>query len=157
MTGKRNFSSLVLKLASGLLAFMLLCNAGLVAGPTASAAEEPVEHGETAELGQVTPDDRGEAMASTLHQATIAGLRPETTCIFRVHSGQTVDDDGGALYRVTTKETTLPPLPHLAYGQVETSDGAPAGTALVRAWVEDAQGNGSGPVSAAVDGWHTGP
>jgi hypothetical protein len=88
-----------------------------------------------------------------VHHVTLTGLTPESAYYFRVHSGDTVDDNGGALYQVSTKATTMPPMPFLAYGQVETSDGKPAVGALVRAWLLDAEGGESEPLSALVDGW----
>jgi hypothetical protein len=120
-----------------------------------------VEYGETTALGQTAHDDQGEGAVSQAHHVTLTGLRPETTYFFRVHSGDgstalttgTVDDNGGALYQVNTKETGMPPVPYLAYGQVETADGQPAVGALVRAWLVDGEGNYSEPLSAVVDGW----
>jgi hypothetical protein len=41
----------------------------------------------------------------------------------------------------------------LAYGQVQTSDGMLAAGALVRAWLLDADGNPSEPLSTLVDGY----
>ena len=104
-------------------------------------------------------DDLGEGTVSQVHHVTLTGLTPETTYYFRVHSGlTTVDDNDGALYQVTTKETGMPPMPYLAYGQVETVDGAPeAGVpavgALVRMWLVDGDGKPSDPLSTLVDGY----
>jgi hypothetical protein len=88
-----------------------------------------------------------------VHEVTLTGLQPETTYYFRVHSGQAVDDNEGALYQVTTRATELPPAPFLAYGQVESAGGVPAVGTLVRAWLVDGRGNESEPLSALVDGW----
>ncbi len=54
----------------------------------------------------------------------------------------------------------MPPIPYLAYGQVETSDGQPAVGTLVRVWLLEAQHALSGaegdkspePLSTLVDG-----
>ncbi len=98
-------------------------------------------------------DDLGEGTASRVHQVTLTGLAPETTYYFRVHSGEAVDDNDGALYQVTTRATELPPAPFLAYGQVETSEGAPAVATLVRAWLVDNAGDASEPFLTLVDGY----
>jgi hypothetical protein len=103
-------------------------------------------------------DDCGEGAVSSVHHVTLTNLIPETNYLFRVHSGETVDDSGGELHQVTTKATELPSAPFLAYGQVETasdgtSAGAPAVGALVRAWLVDGEGGRSQPLSAVVDGW----
>ncbi len=103
-------------------------------------------------------DDLGEGTVSQVHHVTLTGLAPETTYSFRVHSGYSVDDNDGALYQVTTKETGMPPIPYLAYGQVETVDGTPeAGVpavgALVRMWLVDGDGKPSDPLSTLVDGY----
>jgi hypothetical protein len=103
-------------------------------------------------------DDDGEGAVSSVHHVTLTGLTPETNYLFRVHSGEIVDDSDGDLHQVTTNATGMPPVPSLAYGQVETtSDGtsssAPAVGALVRARLVDGEGGRSQPLSALVDGW----
>ncbi len=103
--------------------------------------------------GLVVHDDQGEGIASSVHQVTLTGLTPETTYYFRVHSGERVDDNGGALYEVVTKKTALPPVPFLAYGRVETAAGSPAVGTLVRAWLVDDAGKESEAISALVDGY----
>jgi hypothetical protein len=112
-----------------------------------------VEYGETTALSHTAHDDQGEGAVSQVHHVTLTGLRPETTYYFRIHSGQTVDDNDGALYQAMTKATEMPPMPYLAYGQVQTSDGQPAVGALVRAKLVDGAGNQSEPLSTVVDGW----
>ncbi len=112
-----------------------------------------MEYGETKDLGQATHDDRGEGAISQVHHVTLTGLTPETTVHFRVHSGETVDDNGGAQYQVATNATTRPPVPYLAYGEMELSEGAPAVGSLVRAWIVDEGGNESKPLSTVVDGY----
>jgi hypothetical protein len=112
-----------------------------------------VEYGEKTALGQTAYDDLGEGTVSQVHHVTLTGLTPETTYYFRVHSGESVDDNGGALYQVSTKETGIPPVPYRAYGQVETSDGQPAVGALVRARLVDGEEKTSEPLSALVDGY----
>ncbi len=112
-----------------------------------------VEYGDTPALGQTAYDDKGEGTVSQAHHVTLTGLTPETTYDFRVHSGETIDDNDGALYQVTTRATELPPTPYLAYGRVETAEGAPAVGALVRVWLVDEAGNEAEPVSALVDGY----
>ena len=111
-----------------------------------------VEYGEKTALGQTAHDDRGEGAVSQVHHITLTGLTPETTYYFRVHSGETVDNNGGDLYQLTTKATELPPVPFLAYGQVLTPDKKPAVGALVRAWLVDEAGNEAEALSALVDG-----
>jgi hypothetical protein len=112
-----------------------------------------VEYGTGAALGQRAHDDLDEGVVSQVHQVTLTRLEPETTYHFRIHSGETVDDNRGALYEVTTKKTGMPQIPFLAYGQVETSDGALAVGALVRARLVDTEGTPSEPLSALVDGY----
>ncbi len=112
-----------------------------------------VEYGEKTALGQTAHDDLGEGTVSQVHHVTLTRLTPETTYYFRVHSGETADDNDGALYKVTTKETGMPPVPYLAYGQVETADGQPAAGALVRVWLVDKDDKSSEPLSTLVDGY----
>ena len=76
-------------------------------------------------LGQVAHDDLGEGTVSRVHQVTLTNLTPETAYYFRVHSGDSLDDNHGALYQVTTRAPTLPSVPYLAYGQVVVTDGSP--------------------------------
>ena len=103
--------------------------------------------------GLVAHDGLGEGTASRVHQVTLTGLAPETTYYLRVHSGDSIDDNNGALYQVTTKATELPPVPFLAYGQVQTAVGAPAVGALVQAWLVDAENGEAEPLSTLVDGY----
>jgi PKD repeat protein len=98
-------------------------------------------------------DDLGEGTVSQVHHVTLTGLSPETTYYFRVHSGKILDDNDRALYKVTTKKTGMPPVPYLAYGQVETADGQPAEGALLRVWLVDAENGTSEPLSTMVDGY----
>ena len=117
-----------------------------------------IDFGETEALGNSRHQDpsapltTGSGLVSHVHQVDLTGLKPETTYHFRVHSGNSVDDNAGALYHVTTTATGLPPLPFLAYGQVQAPGGLPAVSALVRLWLIDANGSLSEPLSASVDG-----
>lgn len=119
------------------------------------------EYGQQTALGQSAHDDLGEGAVSMVHHVTLTRLTPETTYYFRVHSGETMDDNSGTLYTATTKESHLPPVPYLAYGQVETTDGQPATGALVRVWLLNAGhalsgvegGEQSEPLSTLVDGY----
>jgi hypothetical protein len=112
-----------------------------------------VEYGDTPDLGQVAYDEQGEGTVSWVHHVTLTSLTPEETYTFRVHSGNNLDYSGGALYQVTTLATTLPPVPYLAYGVVETASGEPAVGALVRVWLLDDEGAKSQPLSTLVDGY----
>jgi hypothetical protein len=87
-----------------------------------------------------------------VHHVTLTGLTPEIIYYFRIQSGETVDDNDGALHKVTTKKTGMPPIPYLAYGQVETANGQPAVAAMVRVWLEG-EGEYSEPLSTLVDGY----
>ena len=58
-------------------------------------------------------DDRGAGLASTTHHVTISGLAASTSYYVDVVSGATVDNNGGAHYRVTTGPA-LDPGPLLA-------------------------------------------
>jgi hypothetical protein len=83
----------------------------------------------------------------------VTGLQPETTYHFRVHSGEQVDDNHGALYPVTTRATELPDMPFLAFSPVQAPDGGAVVGAVVRSWLVDGQGQRSEPLSAVVDGY----
>jgi hypothetical protein len=112
-----------------------------------------VEYGETIDLGQTAHDDLSQGTVSQAHHVTLTGLTPETTYRFRLHSGETIDNNDGVLYQATTKVTQMPPMPYLAYGQVETADAQPAEGALLRVWLVDAENGTSEPLSTMVDGY----
>jgi hypothetical protein len=112
-----------------------------------------VEYGLPGHLDLAAYDGRGRSTIATLHHVTVAGLNPETTYAFRVHSGSSVADQGGQPFQAVTAATTIPAPPLTAYGQVQDSDGRPAVDALVLAWLLRNDGSRSEPLSALVDGW----
>ena len=106
-------------------------------------------------------DVRGEGFAGETHYVMVTGLAPETTYIFDVHSGATVDNNAGMHYTIATLPTldTLPDT-DAVYGQVFLTDGVtPAEGAIVYITLRDADGVGSSgearEMSALVgaDGW----
>jgi len=100
-------------------------------------------------LDGIAHDDRGAGTVATLHSATVAGLAPETVYAFRVQSGESTADRGGAPYQVTTAAAVTPTVPLIAYGQALDAAGLPAVGALVRAQIAGA----AEPLSALTDGW----
>ncbi len=89
-------------------------------------------------------DDRGAGATSTTHHATVSGLTAATTYYVDVVSGGTVDDNGGAHYRVTTGPLLDPASPSPpAYGKVSRFDGSPSTGILVYGTLRDADGRGS--------------
>jgi hypothetical protein len=64
-----------------------------------------------------------------------------------------VADQDRQPFQAVTAATTAPGVPFTAYGQVRDRAGAPAGGALVLAWLQRNNGRRSEPLSALVDGW----
>lgn len=109
-----------------------------------------VEYGPTDELGQVAYDGRGKKVVSAVHSVTLSGLQPETTYVFKVHSGR---NNNGRLLEITTSAVAAPATPQAVYGQVLDDSSAPAVGSVVIARLEDSQRAQSEPLSALVDGW----
>ena len=111
--------------------------------------------------GRVFYDVRGKGFAGETHYVVVTGLAPETTYIFDIHSGATVENNAGMHYTIATLPTldTLPGS-DAVYGQVFLKDGVtPAEGAIVYLTLADGDGQGS-PGEAAVmsalvesDGW----
>ncbi len=112
-----------------------------------------VEYGATPKLGRIAYDDRGEKVVSAVHQATLTGLSPETTMYYRLHSANSIADNGGKPYETATLASIAPGAPVTVYGQVTAPDGASAVGAVVFGWLINAPDNRSEPLSALVDGW----
>jgi hypothetical protein len=112
-----------------------------------------VEYGFGGVLDRLAYDGRDPDTVATLHHVTLTGLSPETTYAFRVHSGSSVADQDRQPFQAVTAATTAPGVPFTAYGQVRDRAGAPAGGALVLAWLQRNNGRRSEPLSALVDGW----
>ena len=98
-------------------------------------------------------DDRGKSAVSTLHHVTVTGLSPQTAYAFRVHAGESVADENGTAFQVTTAAPVTPTVPLIAYGQVLDAAGQPAVGALVRAQISGGADAASEPLSALADGW----
>ena len=96
-----------------------------------------------ANLAARAEDDRG-AVASTTHHVTIGNLTPRTAYYVDLASGSTVDNNGGAHYRVTTGPALDPgsPAPPV-YGQLSRPDGASPAGILIYATVRDGDGRGT--------------
>jgi hypothetical protein len=106
-----------------------------------------------ANMSAQTEDDRGAGVASTTHHVTIGNLAPKTAYYVDVVSGATVDNNGGAHYRVTTGTALDPgsPAPPV-YGQLSRSDGlSPAGI-LVYGTVRDGDSRGTPGASGLLSG-----
>ena len=104
-----------------------------------------------ANLSGRAEDDRGAGVVSTTHHVTIGNLTPRTVYYVDLVSGTTVDNNGGAHYRVTTGPALDPgsPAPPV-YGQVSRPDGpSPAGI-LVYATVRDGDGRGTPGASSLL-------
>jgi hypothetical protein len=119
-----------------------------------------VNYGETQKLGNTAYDDRGKGILASTHHVTIRHLRPKTTYWFEVISGDTVDDNGGEYYTVTTAPSIIPVGTAQVYGRVYKGDGKGyAVGAIVYITVQDYDAQGtegeSGLVSVLVDkeGW----
>ncbi|MCB0171328.1 MAG: DUF11 domain-containing protein [Anaerolineae bacterium] len=75
-------------------------------------------------LDQIAYDTRGTFVIDDTHYATIQGLQPNTTYYFDVVSGESVDDQDGVHYTVTTgSELDIPNSETPFYGQVFKADG----------------------------------
>lgn len=76
---------------------------------------------------------QGQATATTgtAHHFTLTGLQPETTYFFSVSSGGVVDDNGGALYSVTTGPTLGLPDSDNIYGALVAEGRSGVGGCLV--------------------------
>lgn len=84
----------------------------------------------------VVSDDRDQASGSVdsyfTHFVTVRGLRPATTYNFRIGSGASKYDQDGQPYQTKTGlNLGSPPAADVAYGQVITANGDPAGGAIV--------------------------
>jgi hypothetical protein len=104
-----------------------------------------------AALTEVAADDRGAGTVAATHHVTLRNLAPETTCYAVLVSGQTMDDNGGRLYQVTTGPMLNIPAADPAYGRVLLADGVtPAAGALVYVTLSDADGTGSAGEAALL-------
>jgi hypothetical protein len=102
-------------------------------------------------LDRSAGDDRGDETVAAIHHVTVAGLAPQTAYAFRVHSGESTDDDGGQPFTVQTTATGSLAAPFTAYGQVQYAGGAPAVGALVLARLVNDQGAPVTLLSALVE------
>ncbi|HUU45785.1 MAG TPA: CARDB domain-containing protein, partial [Acidobacteriota bacterium] len=86
-----------------------------------------------------------------LHLVELDGLEPETSYLFEVESGETVDDNDGAYYSFTTTSVGAG-KPGTVYGKVLLEDSTPAPMAIVSATLADAGGAESSQLSVMA-GW----
>lgn len=86
----------------------------------------------------VVSDDRDQNSGSVgsyfTHFVTVKNLKASTNYKFRIGSGKTLYDQQGKLYEVSTGPTLNdPPVADVAYGQVTTGSGDPAGGSIIYA------------------------
>ncbi|MGQ9585404.1 MAG: DNRLRE domain-containing protein [Anaerolineae bacterium] len=118
---------------------------------TNEASDGQVRYGTTPSLGQVANDVRGAGHVGRTHYVAVTGLAPSTLYYFDVVSGDTVEDNGGAHWQVTTGPTLSPPTSDAVWGLVYRSDGVTyAEGAIVYMRVRDNNGSGSSGQSALM-------
>jgi len=104
-------------------------------------------------LVNVAHDDRGAGTVAATHHITLRNLAPETVYYVVIVSGQTVDDNEGQFYRVTTGPMLGIPAADPVYGRVLQAAGVtPAAGALVYLALHDADGAGSTGEAALLSG-----
>jgi hypothetical protein len=114
-------------------------------------------------LDRVAYDDRGKDVKGFTHHITLRRLSPNTTYYFDVASGDTVYDNSGSHYKVTTASSIIPIGSDVIYGQVFKSYGVEVALdAIVYIKVVDKDGVGSSGESQEVSVpvgehgfWHT--
>jgi len=121
----------------------------VVSWTTNTPSDGQVEWGPTSALGFTATDS---VASTTSHYVTITGLSPMATYHFQVRSGTLVDDNGGALYTVTTGAVLgIPPAGKNIYGYVYQMNGStPAANAIVYAQIQDHDGAGSAGYSQVL-------
>lgn len=102
-------------------------------------------------LDQVADDVRGADTRSATHYVTVSNLASDTTYYFDVLSGNSVDDNNGQHYQVTTGPTLSPAPPHTTFGQVfQVDESTPANGAIVYLQVVNRDSTGSAGESALL-------
>lgn len=95
-------------------------------------------------------DDRGAGVAATTHHVTLVNLQESTRYYCDIHSGATVDNNGGAHYQITTGPLVDIILPAAVYGQASRADGSSPAGIMVYLTVRDGDGKGSSGGSALL-------
>lgn len=118
---------------------------------SASAETGYIRYGsDAANLSSRADDDRGASSVSTTHHVTVNGLTAGATYYVDVHSGGTVDDNGGVHYQLTTGLAAAPGQPGAVYGRLARADGSPPTGILVYLTISDGDGRGSPGTSAPL-------
>jgi len=95
-------------------------------------------------------DDRGAGVTSTTHHVTLTDLQESTRYYCDIHSGATVDDNGGAHYQIVTGPIINIAPPGAIYGQASRADGSSPAGIMVYLMVRDGDGKGSPGRSALL-------
>jgi len=90
------------------------------------------------------------AATGTAHLVTLTDLQPQTTYYFYIQSGATVDDNGGALYSVTTGHTLTLPDSDNIYGRIVESARGGVDSCLVHVQILLSGAGGSEGTSALL-------
>jgi len=104
-----------------------------------------IAYGNTASLGNIAYDVRGESFEGITHYVIVAGLASNTAYYYDIISGGATYDNSGAHYTVTTGAILSPSADtDIAYGQVFLSDGiTPAEGAIVYITLRDGDNAGT--------------
>ena len=121
----------------------------VVSWTTDGPSDGTVDWGTSAPFSNSTADTLS---SSTVHYVTITGLLPATGYLFRVRSGDLMDDNDGAYYAVTTSPTLGISTPGQAiYGYIYDAGGStPVAGAVVYLELHDVDGSGSAGSSQLV-------